>query len=124
MVRKSMFPFSPKYATHPGLVLSEELEARGMSQAELAKRTGHPPKVINLIIKGKAPITPETALQLEHVLGIPASVWNSLEAGYNESVARISERERLASSVHLLRSLPVRELVAYDLIDQIDDPVD
>ena len=54
--------------------------------AELAESTGRPRKTINEIIAGKAEITAETALQLERVLGIPASFWNNLERNYQESL--------------------------------------
>ncbi len=64
------------------------LEERGMSQAELAERTGRPKKTINEIIKGKATITQATALQLERVLGVPAAFWNDREQHYRESLAR------------------------------------
>jgi addiction module HigA family antidote len=66
------------YAVIPGETLLEHLEAKGMSQAELAARTGRPLKTINEIIKGKAAITTDTALQLERVLGIPASFCNKM----------------------------------------------
>jgi plasmid maintenance system antidote protein VapI len=32
-------------------------------------------------------ITPETALQLERVLGVPARFWNNLENTYRETVS-------------------------------------
>lgn len=48
-------------------MLEEYLDAHSMKQAELADRTGLTPKTINEIIKGKAPITPETALKLQRV---------------------------------------------------------
>ncbi len=81
--------FLPDYAVPPGETLFENLDAIGMSQVELAERTGRPKKTINEIIKGKAAITPETALQFERVLGIPAGFWNNLERNYQETLARI-----------------------------------
>ena len=54
----------------PGEVLEEELEARGMTQKELAVRLGTP--AITEIIKGKKSITPDTAVMLEKALGIYA----------------------------------------------------
>ena len=65
--------YIPDIVSAPGETLEEILEMRGMSQAELADRTGRPKKTINEIIRGKAAITAETALQLEKVLGIPAT---------------------------------------------------
>ena len=55
--------YAPDVVSPPGETLLEILEDRGMSQAELAERTGRPKKTINEIIKGKAAITPETAIQ-------------------------------------------------------------
>jgi HTH-type transcriptional regulator/antitoxin HigA len=81
--------FKPNYAVPPGKTLRETLESLGMTQAELAKRTGRPKKTINEIIKGKAIITPDTAIQLERVVGVPASFWNNLERNYQETLARL-----------------------------------
>ena len=77
------------YAVPPGETLLETLGALAMNEAELAKRTGRPVKTINQIITGKAAITPEIALQLERVLGVPARIWNNLEAHYQETRARL-----------------------------------
>jgi addiction module HigA family antidote len=83
--------YNPDYAVLPGDTLKETIDALGMSQADLAERTDRPKKTINEIIKGKAAITPETALHLEKVLGVPANFWNNLQRNYEESLARISE---------------------------------
>jgi HTH-type transcriptional regulator / antitoxin HigA len=56
---------------------------------------GRPLKTINEIIKGKAAITTETALQLEKALGTPASFWIQREAHFREYLARVEE-ERVA----------------------------
>ncbi len=66
----------PDIAIPPGAYLAEEIEARGISQKELAKRMGRPLNAINEIIHGKKVITAETALQLEEVMPeIPAPFW-------------------------------------------------
>lgn len=79
--------FTPDYVPCPGVTLRETLEALGMTQEELAGRTARPVKTINEIIKGKAAITPETALQLEKVFDVPARFWTGLEANYREILA-------------------------------------
>ncbi len=58
-----------------------------MTQAELARRAGLTPKAISGIIKGREPITPDTALALERVLGTPASFWCNLERNYRAHLA-------------------------------------
>ena len=103
---KNNISFRPDYAMLPGATLLETLEAMGMTQAELADRMGRPKKTINEIITGKAAIIPETALQLERVLGIPASFWNNLERNYQEARARIQEENRLGAEVSWINNFP------------------
>src|SRR6266849_5235670 len=103
--------YSPDSDSPPGETLLEVLESRGMSQTQLADRTGRPTKTINEIIKGKAAITPETALQLELVLGVPASFWNNRERNYRESLAKKREIERLESQADWLDRIPYRAMV-------------
>ena len=80
-------------AIHPGEYLAEEIEARGISQRELAKRMGRPANTINEIINGKKSITAETALQLEEVMPeIPARFWLNLETEY-QLVKAITEKK-------------------------------
>src|SRR5690348_5577107 len=105
--------FAPRYASPPGDTLLEALEERGMSQAELADRAGRPKKTINEIIKGRAEITPETALQFEYVLGIPAHFWNNRERRYREALARLNEEERLGRDIAFLDSIPVAAMIKY-----------
>jgi len=91
---KTTYPFEPDYAVAPGETLTETLDSLGMSQAELALRTGLTEVSINRIIKGAQPITAETASKLELVTGVPASMWNNLEAQYRGQLAKIEEHER------------------------------
>jgi len=111
MSKEIINQYVPDYAVPPGETFFETLETVGMSQAELADRTGRPKKTINEIIKGKAAITPETALQLEHVLGIPASFWNNLERNYQETLARINEQKRLQKQIKWLDQLPINAMI-------------
>src|SRR3972149_4538786 len=82
-------------AIPPGELLAEELEARGMTQKELANRTGRPEQKISEIINGKKSITHDTALELEKVLGISADFWVNLEGSYQLTRARLRERIQL-----------------------------
>ena len=87
----------PDVAIPPGEYLGEEIEARGISQKELARRMGRPLNAINEIIRGKKGITAETALQLEEVMPeIPARFWLNLETDYQLTKALISKRSRAA----------------------------
>lgn len=72
----------------PGEILEEELEARGMTQKELAQKIARPIQSVIEIVKGKRALTAETALGLERVLGIDAAVWVRLEGEYRLARAR------------------------------------
>ena len=95
----------------PGEVLEEEIEARGMTQKELAARLDKPAQAINEIIKGKKAITPDTAIGLGKVLGINPHFWNTLEADYRMTLARNREREAIAANVQWLDDYPIREMI-------------
>ncbi len=102
---------SPILIPPPGETLLESIEKLGMSQSQLAERTGRPEKTINEIIKGKAAITHETALQLERVLSVPARFWNSLELNYRESLALEAERRELSACQEWLKTLPLTQMI-------------
>lgn len=120
----SYLKFEPDYAVPPGETLLETIEHLDMTQAELAERTGRPKKTINEIIKGRAAITPETARQLERVLGVPASFWNNLERNYREKLAEIEERERLKLQGEWLKEIPVNTMVKYGWVKRFSGKIE
>lgn len=69
-------------AIPPGEYLDEILEDMAITQTELAKKMGQPTQTIHAILQGKQAITPDTAQQLEDVVGVPAAFWNHLESEY------------------------------------------
>ena len=74
----------------PGEILAEEIVARGMTQRELAARTGLAPEVVNKIIQGKQAITWNTAIALGKALGGDPRFWINLEADYQTTLERQS----------------------------------
>ena len=112
--------YLPDSVSPPGETLLEVLSTRGMSQAELADRTGRPTKTINEIVKGKAAITPETSLQFELVLGVPASFWNNREQQYREALARRKETNSLAAQVNWLDKIPYKSMTKMGWIPETD----
>lgn len=111
-------------ATHPGRILRRELEARGMTQADLAARMGRPPQVVNQIASEKKAVTAQTARGLEHVLGIPRHVWMNLQSNYELAVDRLQEEAQLeAEGRSLLDALgepTIREMVKRGWIERRD----
>ena len=110
MVEQIKYPYKPDTISPPGQTLADIIEERGMTQVELAQRTGRPVKTINEIIKGKAAITSETAIQLENVLGTAAEFWNQREANYRAYIARRKEAEELRPQQEWLKQFPVEKM--------------
>ena len=117
-------PFVPSYAVPPGETLLETIQALGISQAELARRINLSPKTVNLILKGSATLSPQTALGLEKVTGVPAHFWNNLESGYQEARSRVEERAALTRELDFLNRVPVGELVKRNIIENTKDRVE
>lgn len=118
---KKKYGFSPDYAICPGKTLKETMESMGMTQKELAQRTGLTVQSINRIFKGQQPINYETANRLELVTGTPARFWNNLEAKYREQLEKIQELENLKSNIEWLKSLPVGEIQKRGLISNTQE---
>jgi HTH-type transcriptional regulator/antitoxin HigA len=75
-------------AIPPGEYLEEVLDELKITQSDLAKRMGRPAQAISEIVKGIKAITPETAIQLEQVLDVPAQLWTNLEAEFRLILAK------------------------------------
>ena len=126
MVEPTPTPFEPDYAVLPGETLNETLERTGMSQTALAERTGLSRKTINGIINGSEPLTPDTAIALEKVFGVPARFWINLQKNYDEASARLRERERMRKVLTWIKEeeIPYAELVKRKAVPDTRDPVD
>lgn len=103
--------YHPQIAFHPGETLAEKLEELGMGPKEFAIRTGKPEKTVIAILKGKSSITPEMAVQFEHVLKIPAHFWLNMQRNYDEYIAREERQELLAESTDWARNFPIADMV-------------
>lgn len=88
---------TPNWATHPGEHLAEQIEARGRSQADLARAARLSPKLVSTIISGRNPVTAETAIKLESALGMKAEVWVGLQSNWDLFRARARLAEQVGS---------------------------
>lgn len=122
MINKNQY--NPDHVSPPGETLLEVLQALNLTQADLARKTGHSVKTINEIIKGKAPITAETALQLEKVTGVPARFWNNREIHYREFKAREAERKKLSPYIAWLKNFPIKEMIKRGWIRKCESKID
>ena len=85
MIANNLEPSEP---IHPGELLKEEIESRGLSQKKLAERMGMSYTVLNEILNCKRAVTTEYALLFEAALGIEAGMWIRIQADYNMQVAK------------------------------------
>lgn len=87
--------YHPDVHSAPGETLLETIAALNISPADLAQQLGQAEDTITAIIQGESRLTPEIALQLERVLGIPTSFWNNYEQNYRQSLERQAQQQRL-----------------------------
>jgi HTH-type transcriptional regulator / antitoxin HigA len=103
----------------PGDILEEALEERGMSNAELARRTELSEKHVSQLVNARVPLSMDVAFKLEQVLGIPANFWLSLESNYRAEQKRAAHRKQLKAYADWMRRFPVREMVRSEYITRI-----
>lgn len=98
------------YAVAPGEYLEEWIDDNGLSQQRVAELLGSSRKQVNEIVNGRAPITSDTAMRLERVVGIPAKTWLKYEALYRADLARIADEAELADHVNEIEPAAVSYL--------------
>lgn len=108
-------------ATPPGATIKEQLEDRGMSQKEFAARMNMSEKHISRLINGAVRLTPETAVKLEMVLGVPAEFWNSLEAVYREKAAKAEAENEMDADCETAKKMPYGEMAKLGWIPGAED---
>ena len=74
--------------THPGDVLKEEIESRGISQKKFAELLGVPYTQLNEILNGKRPVSTDFALMVEAALGITPELLINMQSRYNMALAK------------------------------------
>ena len=97
-------------ATPPGATIKEQLLDRGLSQKEFALRMGMSEKHISKLINGEVQLTPDVAVRLEMVLGIPAKFWNKLESTYREKLVKIKVENEMDADIERAKKFPYREM--------------
>lgn len=96
---------TPAHPTHPGSILKDEIEYRGITQHKLAQQMGIPYSALNEILNCRRPLTEKTALLFQAILDIDAEPLLSLQTEYNLQkisadttfAARLAELRKIAS---------------------------
>jgi addiction module HigA family antidote len=78
----------PAYPTHPGEVLKDEIEYRGISKRKLAAEMDVPYTQLNEVLNAKKPLDAELALLIEAVLDLPAEPLLKMQTRYNMLTAK------------------------------------
>ena len=73
---------------HPGEILKEEIEYRGLSQGKLAAQMGMSYRLLNHILNERRPLTPTSAMMFEAALGIDSSLLMRMQLKYNMRVVK------------------------------------
>ena len=113
-------------AIPPGEYLEEVIAELDMSKDELARRMRRPAAKLSAVFKGQKAITPDTALQLEKVVGVPAHIWLGLESEYRLTLARRqsqAELERLRDESKLATAYCYGQLARLGAVARTTKPL-
>ena len=103
---------SPDLLIHPGETIADLLVDRGITQKELAQRTGVSEAFLSDVIRGKKDISKGLAKGLEYAFGVPSSFWLNLQANYDAELLELREAESIRDEeLDVLAS--IREVVDY-----------
>ena len=109
---------------HPGQYLLEEITKVGMSQKELAIRTGATEKHISTVINGFKPISTAFAKKLSYAIDKEPTYWLKLQAEYDMEILRFEEENKITSQeTEILKELKdvYEYLVNRKLIQAVSD---
>lgn len=106
---------------HPGLLLKEILDARGIEQKDFAQRTGFTEKHISYVLTGKSDITPAFAEKIAITLSESANTWLNLQARFDMVKKRNELAEELTQYVDVLKNFPIKDMVKNKLIAPAKD---
>lgn len=82
----------PVRAIHPGEILREELQERGIKQKTFAQVIDEQSSRLNKFIKGKCNLDNDLVMKLEKHLGIPFKTWKNLQNGYVYDSKALAEK--------------------------------
>ena len=100
MIANNLKPFAP---THPGEVLKDELEYRGISQRGLANKIGISYSVLNEVLNGKRALNTEMAMIMEAALGVDAGPLLAMQHEYDMQMAE--RNESFMEKLHRIRKI-------------------
>ncbi len=121
MENKKIKSFLPSVSVPPGDSIRENMGLLGMNQEELASRLGISIKHLSNVLNGKSPITYETALSLEFVVGASAQFWMNLESNYQLDKARLGQQAEMLSELEIMKAIPYKKMSDYGWLEKSAD---
>lgn len=92
---------------HPGEVLKTVLDDAGLNAHRLALALHVPANRISDILRGKRPVTADTALRLARFFGTSAQMWINLQAKYDLQIAEDRLSAKVADEVRPFKASKV-----------------
>ena len=95
-----MTPYEP---THPGEVIKDEIEYRGISQRALAMQIGVSYTQLNEVLNGKRPLNTEMALLICAAIGLDAEPLLSMQTRYD--MITVKNNKSFISRLNSIRNI-------------------
>lgn len=117
-----MNPKFDNFAEPPGMIIRDELEARGWSQRDLAFILGYTEQTVNKVILGRSGITAEMAKALGEAFGTSADLWAGLQKDWELRGAREPDPAIKARAM-MQEAYPVREMIQRGWLEEAEQSV-
>ena len=104
-------------AIHPGVIIKEEMEARGWIQRDLAFILGCTEQTLNPLLSGKRGISPEMAKALAGAFDVSAEFFLNLQKQYDLRLAQ-EPSPGVAIRANMQSNYPIREMIRRGWIEQ------
>jgi Zn-dependent peptidase ImmA (M78 family)/plasmid maintenance system antidote protein VapI len=108
--------FEPNWASPPGDTICDVLQEKGLTIENFGSLFGYNTEQVHLLLKGRVEISKEIAEQLEVTVGATANFWMRRDLQYREDLARLDEKNSIATAIDWLKSLPLQDMLEYNWI--------
>jgi Zn-dependent peptidase ImmA (M78 family)/plasmid maintenance system antidote protein VapI len=105
--------FQPDWVSAPGETIRDILEQKKMSVHDFAQGIGKTLEQAGRLLAGWEPVTPETALKLQSVLGGSTTFWTTREKTYREGLRNLERQGEDKNTVAWLKELPVTDMIKF-----------
>lgn len=108
--------YRPDIVFPPGETIGEMLDDRGWSKNDFAGRLQKTSKFVSDLLAGRAPISPDTAFDLERIFDVDATFWVNLEQNYRIYLQRQKNAVEMELLGDWVAQFPIRQMVGMQWI--------